>query len=168
MRVGVSFPQCDPRKSTLQDVLHHVNFHLQLLHFLGFCQVFERIFHTCIKCQTVVCKTGHCKSYFGNICFAFFEKSYLAVCSYHVPYVFQSESTLCSCLNVKELLAQNRHKFWNLSDCNGTWTHNHLICKLILIWVFVYELSGCGFESRCSHFLSAFCEMLETDLLLST
>ena len=29
----------------------------------------------------------------------------LTVCSYHVTYVFQSESTLYSCLNVKELLA---------------------------------------------------------------
>ena len=26
------------------------------------------------------------------------------VCSYHVTYAFQSESTLYSCLNVKELL----------------------------------------------------------------
>ena len=32
---------------------------------------------------------------------------HLTVC-YHVPYMFQSESTLCSCLNVKELLAWNR------------------------------------------------------------
>ena len=30
------------------------------------------------------------------------------VCSYHVTYVFQSESTLYSCLNVKELLARSR------------------------------------------------------------
>ena len=27
---------------------------------------------------------------------------------YHVTFVFQSESTLCSYLNVKELLAQNK------------------------------------------------------------
>ena len=31
-----------------------------------------------------------------------------SVCSYHVTYAFQSESTLYVCLNVKELLAQNR------------------------------------------------------------
>ena len=30
------------------------------------------------------------------------------VCSYHVTYAFESESTLYSCQNVKELLAQNR------------------------------------------------------------
>ena len=32
----------------------------------------------------------------------------LTVCYYHVTYAFQSESTLYSCLNVKELLARNR------------------------------------------------------------
>ena len=41
----------------------------------------------------------------------------LTVCSCHVTYAFQSESTISSGLNG---------------------------------WVFVYELSGCGFESRCS------------------
>ena len=30
------------------------------------------------------------------------------ICSYHVTHAFQSESKLYSCLNVKELLAQNR------------------------------------------------------------
>ena len=35
---------------------------------------------------------------------------YLTVCSYHVTYAFQSESTLYSCLNVKELLARNRRE----------------------------------------------------------
>ena len=34
----------------------------------------------------------------------------LTVCSYFVTYAFQSESTLCSCMNVKELLAQSRGK----------------------------------------------------------
>ena len=48
----------------------------------------------------------------------------LTVCSYHVKYAFQNEYTLYSCLNVKELLN---------------------VC------VFVYELSGCGFESSCCH-----------------
>ena len=37
-----------------------------------------------------------------------YEKTsgYLTVCFYHVTYAFQSESTLYSCLNVKELLAR--------------------------------------------------------------
>ena len=33
---------------------------------------------------------------------------HLTVCSCRVTYMFQSESTLYSCLNIKELLAQNR------------------------------------------------------------
>ena len=53
----------------------------------------------------------------------------LTLCSSHVTYSFQSESTLPSCLNVKENLARNRHKIWSLSVCNGTRTHNHLVCK---------------------------------------
>ena len=32
----------------------------------------------------------------------------LIVCFYHVTYEFESESTLYSCLNVKELLARSR------------------------------------------------------------
>ena len=60
---------------------------------------------------------------------------HMTVCSYHVTYAFQSEFTLYSCLNLKELLAQSRREIWSLSDC----------------WVFVYELSGSGYESSCSH-----------------
>ena len=52
----------------------------------------------------------------------------LSVCSYHVTYAFQSESTLYSCLNVKELLARNL----KLRDCNWTRTHNHLFHKRTL------------------------------------
>ena len=75
-----------------------------------------------------------------------------AVCSSHVTYAFQSESTLYSSLNVKELLARNRRKIWSLSECNWTRTHNHLVRKRKLNHlVFVYELSGFGFESISSH-----------------
>ena len=35
---------------------------------------------------------------------------HLTVCAYHVTYAFQSESTLYSCLNVKELLARSRRE----------------------------------------------------------
>ena len=79
------------------------------------------------------------------------------VCSCHVKYAFQGESTIYSCLNVKELLAQNRREVWSLVDCNGTRTHNHFVRQRTLNHltklhgsVFVYELSGCGFDSRCS------------------
>ena len=52
----------------------------------------------------------------------------------------------------------------NPNHCNGTRTHNHLVCKGALnhlakwfwpvwlnCWVFVYRVSGCRFESCCSH-----------------
>ena len=38
------------------------------------------------------------------------DNTKLTVCSYHVTYAFQSESTLYSCLNVKELLARSRRE----------------------------------------------------------
>ena len=50
---------------------------------------------------------------------AFWLVSYFkfsTVCSYHVTYAFQSESTLYNCLNV---IARNRRKIWSLSDCNS-------------------------------------------------
>ena len=81
---------------------------------------------------------------------------------YHFTNAFQSESTLFSYLNVKELFTRNRRDIWSLSDSNGIRTHNHLVRKRTLNhlakrpvwlngWVFVYELSRCGFESRYCH-----------------
>ena len=43
----------------------------------------------------------------------------LTVCCYHVTYAFQSESTLYSCLNFKEILPQNRRDIWILNDSNA-------------------------------------------------
>ena len=57
---------------------------------------------------------------------------YLTVCSCHVTYAFQSESTLCSCLNAKELLDRSRREIWSLNDYNLTRTQNHLVCKWTL------------------------------------
>ena len=51
---------------------------------------------------------------------------------YHVTYEFESEFTLYSCLNVKDILARSRRHIWRLSDCNGTRTHNHLVHKQTL------------------------------------
>ena len=45
---------------------------------------------------------------------------------------FQSEATLYSCLNVKELLARNRSHIWSLRDTNEIRTHNHLVRKRTL------------------------------------
>ena len=60
---------------------------------------------------------------------SFQNRQEVTVCSYHVTYAFQSESTLYICLNVKELLAWKRRDIWSLSDCNGTRTQNHLVRK---------------------------------------
>ena len=62
----------------------------------------------------------------GNVRKFVVFNSFVTVCYYHVTYAFQSESTLYSCLNVKELLARNRRDIWSLSDSSGIWTHNHL------------------------------------------
>ena len=51
---------------------------------------------------------------------------------YHVTCQYQNESTLYSCLNVKELLARNRPHIWSLSDNNGIRTHNQLVRKRTL------------------------------------
>ena len=68
---------------------------------------------------------------------------FFSVCYCHVTYLFHSEYLLYSCLNVKELFTRNRRDIWSLSNNNGTgWLNG---------WVFVYELSGFGFESRCCH-----------------
>ena len=64
-----------------------------------------------------------------------------------------------NCLNVKELLAWSRCEIWSLSDGNWTRTQNHLALKWTLnhltelanVWVFVQELNGSGFKSKCSH-----------------
>ena len=56
----------------------------------------------------------------------------MTVCSCHVTYAFQGESTLYSCLNVKELLARSMREIWRLSDCNWTRTQNHLVRKRTL------------------------------------
>ena len=45
---------------------------------------------------------------------------HLTVCSSHVTYAFESESTHYGCLNVKELLARSSREIWRWSDCNWT------------------------------------------------
>ena len=57
---------------------------------------------------------------------------HLTVCYYCVTYVFQSESELYSCLNLKELLTQNRRNILGLSDSKGIRTHNRLVRKQTL------------------------------------
>ena len=72
----------------------------------------------------------------------------LTICSCHVMYAFQSESTLYTCLDVKELLARSRCKVWSLSDCNWTGTQNHLTRQIIeLCSAFLYCAFDCMFLS---------------------
>ena len=81
----------------------------------------------------------------------------MTVCSYHVTYAFHSESIFYSCPNVKELLASNMRDIGSLSDSSRIRTHYHWPRPVCLIgWVFVYTLSGCGFESRWCHSSSYF------------
>ena len=46
----------------------------------------------------------------------FVTRVYLTVCSFHVTCAFQSESTLYSCLNFKELFARNRRGIYLLQS----------------------------------------------------
>ena len=57
------------------------------------------------------------------------KKARTGLCYCHATYAFQSESTLYSCINVKELLARNRCDIWSLSDSNRIRTHNRLVRK---------------------------------------
>ena len=56
----------------------------------------------------------------------------LTVWYYHVTYAFQSESTLYSSLNVKQLLPWNKRDSWSLSDSNRIRAHIYLLCKRTL------------------------------------
>ena len=78
------------------------------------------------------------------------------VCYYHVTYAFQSEYTLFSSLNVKERLPRNRRNIWSLSEYRtDKYSQRKSIIRPVWQndWVFVYELSDCGFEYRCCHIL---------------
>ena len=67
-----------------------------------------------------------------ELCCEYLSTVHLTVCHYHVMHSFQSESTLYSCLNVKEFLARNRPNIWSLTDSNRIRTNNHLVRKRTL------------------------------------
>ena len=54
---------------------------------------------------------------------------HLTVCSCHIRYAFQCESTLYSWLNV---LAGSRREIWRWSNCKWKRTQNHLVLKWAL------------------------------------
>ena len=68
-------------------------------------------------------------SFFCHFCQKRIQDCQGQLCSCHVTYAFQSESTLYSCLNVKELLARSRPEIWSLAGCSWARTHNHLVHK---------------------------------------
>ena len=75
------------------------------------------------------CNYPESKSVLKSFLFNGYQHRLWTVCSCHVTYTFQSESTLYSSLNVKKLLARSRREIWRLSDCNWTRTQNHLVLK---------------------------------------
>ena len=66
------------------------------------------------------------------VCWVLICTVHLTVCSCHVKWAFQSESTLYSWLNVKETFAQSRREIWRWSDCNWSQTQNCLVLKRTL------------------------------------
>ena len=89
-----------------------------------------------------------------------FYTIFSVVGSCQVKYAFHIESTLYTCLNVKELLARRRSQVWSLNYCNWTPTQNHWLRKQTLNhWAkLTYELSGSElsgsvFESSCCHYI---------------
>ena len=89
------------------DTINH-NLFQSLLKAYGFNEnsvSFIRSFITNSERKLAVIEVTRTKSLLG-----FLGVYYYYFCSYHVTYAFQSESTLCSCLNVKELLARSRRE----------------------------------------------------------
>ena len=77
----------------------------------------HKVFH-----QQQFCNRDHANSFWGN----YWPSSDWDLRSYKKFYLYVLIISL-GCMNVKELLAWNRHDIWRLSDCNGTRTHNHLV-----------------------------------------
>ena len=81
------------------------------------------------------------------VCVKIFKELILSIlnCIFLSCHIHISEwITLYGCQNVKELFAWSRCKIW-ISNCSINWSvwPNG--------WVFINELSGCGFEASCSH-----------------
>ena len=64
-----------------------------------------------------------------ELCCEYLSVRCIWLCYYYATTVFQIESALYSCLDVKEILARNRCDTWYFSDSNAIRTHNHLIHK---------------------------------------
>ena len=73
----------------------------------------------------------------------YFHNHRLPACSCHVTYAFQSESTLYSCLNYKQLFARSRCEIWSFSQMIE-------LCSEYLsvqcIWLYVLVMSHTRFR----------------------
>ena len=56
-----------------------------------------------------------------------------------------------------QLNSSNPVPLWQLGGTPNHLFHKWTLAKWLNGWVFVYELSGCGFESSCSHLNFRFC-----------
>lgn len=63
------------------------------------------------------------------------------LCVFILSYTYSEESTLCNCLNVKELLIWRRPNIWNLSECNEIRRHNYLVHTQKLNWIWTLNHS---------------------------
>ena len=52
------------------------------------------------------------------------------LCAFIMSHTYFRVNLLCSCVNVKELLARKRRDIWRWSGCHGIQTHNYLASKL--------------------------------------
>ena len=52
------------------------------------------------------------------------------LCTFIMSHTYFRVNLLCSCVNVKELLARKRRDIWRWIGCHGIQTHNYLASKL--------------------------------------
>ena len=121
--LGDLYPGGPVTGSVITGVLRYSNWHVGLNIWEIYFSLFFRLKFLRTNRFDLVC--------FDTVIFFARKKVYkcLTVCYYHVTYVFQSEPTLYSCLNFKELLAQKQARHLSLSDSNGIWTYDHLARK---------------------------------------
>ena len=77
--------------------------------------------------------------------------------------VAYSTGTTCCMLRKLKLSCVNLFTNKQVPDCNGIWTHNCLLIKLIKLnnVVFIYELSGSRLSSGCSKLNFRYCAYSE-------
>ena len=86
---------------------------------------------------------------FNKVCFNCMLLSYHVRVSEWIYTLYLPECHETPCLK--------QARYLSLNDSNENRNYNYLVHNLIILpvwlngWVFVYELSSCGFETRCCH-----------------